>query len=338
LCCCCCCCFWCGVIPSSSNSRLDTELRQPRGRSSATTPPSMLACELVAYIKRRASSRLDDANKVSKVVAHICPFPKWLCPAPPAPPPRIPCKECREWRRAAAEREVLLRVAFLSHLEQLTVRKGYLIAAWLGACFFLEEEPKRQTGRKERRTPKQHVAVVARLTSICRNKPNLSYSGEAVELSDPHPTHSQRGYCLPACLRVVYINNLSCSFPRFKKVRGTHRISASTSTATHARFECWNLPCILYSISCNMGLFGHETCLASRPSWVLFFFLRRLFLRFSKTWFSFCMMCCCCRRSLLWLLLLTAVGFFPLSLSAATAHSIFFKNTVVPQGSSEAAT
>lgn len=111
---------------------------------------------------------------------------------------------------------MLLRVAFLSHLEQLTVRKGYLIAAWLGACFFLEEEPKRQTGRKERRTPKQHVAVVARLTSICRNKPNLSYSGEAVELSDPHPhTFSER--VLLACLRVVYINNLSCSFPRFKR-------------------------------------------------------------------------------------------------------------------------
>ncbi len=181
---------------------------------------------------------------------------------------------------------MLLRVAFLPHLEQLTARKGYLIAAWLGACFFLEEEPKRQTGRKERRTPKQHVAVVARLTSICRNNPNLSYSGEAVELSDPHPhTFSER--VLPACLRVVYINNLSCSFPRFKKVRGTHRISASTSTATHARFECWNLPCILYSISCNMGLFGHETCLASRPSWVLFFFCVVFFLGFRELGFLF---------------------------------------------------
>jgi hypothetical protein len=147
--------------------------------------------------------------------------------------------------------------------------------------------------RKERRTSKQHVAVVARLDLSAAINPIFRTLGKQWSYQIPTPHIPREG---TACLRVVYINNLSCSsFPRFKKVRGTHRIS--TSTATHA-FECWNLPCSLYSTSCNMGLFGHETCLASRPSWVLFF-LRRLFLRFSRTWFSFCMMCCC-RHSLLW--------------------------------------
>lgn len=81
--------------------------------------------------------------------------------------------------------------------------------------------------------------------------------------------------------------------------------------------------------------FGHETCLASRLSWVLFF-LRRLFLRFSRTWVFF-LHDVLLLVLLVVVLLLTAVGFFPFRclLLLLTAS---FSNTVVPKGSSEAAT